>query len=402
MRGIYKAVKLTDKVYWVGAIDWTIRDFHGYTTKRGSTYNAYLIMADKITLVDTVKEPFKEELLARIASVVNPGDIDIIISNHSEMDHSGCLHEIVDLVKPEKVYASAMGVKTLKELFHTDAEIAAVKDGETISLGNMNLSFMETRMLHWPDSMISYLQEEGILFSQDAFGMHLASAERFDDEIDPSILQYEAATYFANILMPYANLISKLVGRIAASGMVLKMVAPDHGPVWRKDISMIIADYLCWSARKPAMKAVIAYGTMWHSTETMARHIGEGLASEGAMVKVMSMDAFHRSDVAFEVLDAGALVVGSSTLNNNMLPGMADILTYIKGLRPGNLIGTAFGSYGWSGEAAGQIMDILTEMKTEPFGDILRVKHRPDREVLAGCYSLGESIGRELRKKVEA
>ena len=183
MEGVYRAVRLTDRVYWVGAIDWTIRDFHGYMTKRGSTYNAYLIMADKVTLIDAVKAPFRDELLARIASVVDPAQIDIIVSNHSEMDHSGCLLDVIERVRPEKIYASSMGVKTLKELFHSDVAIASVKDGETLSLGNMNLTFMETRMLHWPDSMFSYLQEEEVLFSQDAFGMHLASSDRFDDQI---------------------------------------------------------------------------------------------------------------------------------------------------------------------------------------------------------------------------
>ncbi|MDQ5986018.1 MAG: Nitric oxide reductase [Syntrophus sp. SKADARSKE-3] len=402
MEVIYKAVRLTDKVFWVGAIDWTIRDFHGYMTKRGSTYNAYLIMAEKITLIDTVKAPFREELLSRIASVVNPADIDIIVSNHSEMDHSGCLREIIDLVKPEKVYASAMGAKTLGELFHFSAEITPVKDGQTISLGNMNLTFMETRMLHWPDSMISYLHEDHILFSQDAFGMHLATSERFDDEIDPAVLQYEGATYFANILLPYANLIGKLADKIMASGWTIKMVAPDHGPVWRKDIGGAIENYGRWAAQKPAAKAVVVYGTMWHSTELMARHIGEGMTAGGVTVKVMSMDASHRSDVVYEILDAGAFVAGSATLNNQMLPGMADILTYLKGLRPANLIGAAFGSYGWSGEAAGQIMEIMQSMKIEPVGEVLRVKHVPDREVLAGCYAIGESIARMLHQKIKS
>lgn len=402
MEAIYKAVKLTDKVFWVGAIDWTIRDFHGYTTKRGSTYNAYLIMAEKITLIDTVKAPFREELLSRIASVVNPADIDIIVSNHSEMDHSGCLQEIIDLVKPEKVYASAMGVKTLGELYRFGAEITPVKDGQTINLGNMNLTFMETRMLHWPDSMISYLHEDQILFSQDAFGMHLATSERFDDEIDPAVLQYEGATYFANILLPYANLIGKLAEKLNASGWTIKMMAPDHGPIWRKNIGGVIENYGRWAAQKPTDKAIVLYGTMWHSTELMARHIGEGMTAEGVAVKVMSMDAFHRSDVAFEILEAGAFVAGSATLNNQMLPGMADILTYLKGLRPANLIGAAFGSYGWSGEAAGQIMDTLQAMKIEMVGEVLRVKHVPDREILAGCYALGESIARALHQKIQS
>ena len=401
MESAYKAVKLTDRVYWVGAIDWTIRDFHGYMTKRGSTYNAYLILADKVTLIDTVKAPFKDELLARIASVVDPGHIDIIVSHHSELDHSGCLNEIRDIVRPEKVYASTMGVKTLQELFHRETGIIPVKDGETISLGNMNLTFLETRMLHWPDSMCSYLREEGILFSQDAFGMHLATSERFSDEIDPAILRYEAATYFANILLPYANLVGKVLDKINTSGFPLRMVAPDHGPVWRKDTTGIINSYAQWAAQKPAMKAVVLYGTMWRSTEAMARHIGEGLSAAGASVKTMSMDVCHRSDVAYELLDAGALVAGSSTLNNHLLPGMADILTYLKGLRPLNLIGAAFGSYGWSGEAAGQVLDILKEMKVETVGEMLRVKHVPDRETLTRCQALGEAIARELREKVQ-
>jgi flavorubredoxin len=401
MADVYKAVKLTDRVYWVGAIDWTIRDFHGYTTPRGSTYNAYLILADKLTLVDTVKAPFKEELFSRIASVVNPKDIQIIVSNHSEMDHAGALADTIELVNPEKVVASTMGAKTLPDIIRLDREIVSVKDGEALSLGNMELRFMETRMLHWPDSMFSYLPGEEILFSQDAFGMHLASLERFDDEIDPTILHYEGATYFANILLPYAPLITRLLGRVAAAGMTCKYIAPDHGPVWRQDIGGIIGRYAAWAAQKPTSKAVVVYGTMWHSTEQMARAISEGLANGGAIAKCMSMDVFHRSDVAYEVLDAGALVVGSSTLNNNMLPQVADVLTYLKGLRPANLRGASFGSYGWSGEAPGQLTDILQEMKIEVMAAPIKVQHVPREDDLARCYALGGDIARQLSSSKE-
>jgi len=219
MKNFYKAVRVSDRVYWVGAIDWNIRDFHGYTTRRGSTYNAYLILADKITLMDTVKAPFKEEMLSRIASVIDPADIAYVVSNHSEMDHTGCLPEVIDIIKPEKVVASAVGSKTLKKLFPMIQEISAVKDGDQLSLGNMILAFMETRMLHWPDSMFSYCPEEGILFSQDAFGMHLATSQRFDDEIDASVLDHEGATYYANIIMPYSALVLKLLEKVAASGL---------------------------------------------------------------------------------------------------------------------------------------------------------------------------------------
>ena len=400
MHDTFKAIKISDHVYWVGAIDWSIRDFHGYMTKRGSTYNAYLILAEKATLMDTVRTPFRDEMMARIASVINPADIQYIISNHSEMDHSGCLPEVIDAVKPEKVYTSVMGAKTLKEIFHGDLPLIPLKDGDSLSLGNMTLSFLETRMLHWPDSMFSYLAEEQVLFSQDAFGMHLASSQRFDDEVDPAILRYETATYFANILTPYAALITKLLARVTASGLNFKIIAPDHGPVWRTDIHGIVGRYAEWALQKPARKAVVLYGTMWHSTEKMALAITEGLLTGGMEVKLMSMDACHRSDVAFELLGAGALIVGSSTLNNHMLPGMADVLTYLRGLKPKNLLGAAFGSHGWSGEAPRQIEEMLADFRVELVGNPIQTRHVPDQGVLAQCCDLGRLIAEKLRDKV--
>ncbi len=397
MKEIFKAVQVTDDVWWVGAIDWNIRDFHGYQTKRGSTYNAYLILADKITLIDTVKAHFRGEMMARIASVVDPARIEYIVSNHSEMDHSGSLPEVIKEVNPEKVFASAVGAKTLKELFTFDREITAVKDGETLSLGNRTLTFMETRMLHWPDSMVSYLNEEQLLFSQDAFGMHLASSERFADECDPAILAYEAATYYANIVLPFSPLVLKLIEKVTAAGLVFRTIAPDHGPIWRKETGGIIGSYAKWAAQRPEARAVVVYATMWHSTEKMARAIGEGLAAGGLHVKLMSMDEVHRSDVAYELMGAGAIAVGSPTLNNHLLPNMADVLTYLKGLKPRNLIGAAFGSYGWSGEAVKEIEEILTEMKVEKAGEGIRARNVPVAEVLTRCYDLGRTMAEKVR-----
>ena len=400
MSNAFKAVKVAENVYWVGAIDWNIRDFHGYRTRRGSTYNAYLVMADKITLIDAVKAPFREEMLARISDVVDPAEIRYIVSNHSELDHSGCLPEVIEAVKPEKIFASAVGAKTLRELFPIDREITPVRDGETLSLGNRTLTFLETRMLHWPDSMFACLNEESLLFSQDAFGMHYASLERFDDQIDPAILAYEAATYYANILLPYSPLVLKLLERVKALGLSFRVIAPDHGPVWRKDVGGIIGRYEEWASQKPTAKAVVVYATMWHSTEKMARAISEGLAAEGLQVRFMSMDEVHRSDVAYEVLGAGAIAVGSPTLNNNILPNMADILTYLKGLRPKNLVGAAVGSYGWSGESIRQIEEALAEMKVETAGESVRVKHAPDGEVLARCHELGVRMAQQVKSRL--
>jgi flavorubredoxin len=387
MLDIYSAVKVSDHVYWVGAIDWTIRDFHGYTTPHGSTYNAYLVMADDITLIDTVKAPFKDEMLSRIKSVVDPSKIKYIISNHSEMDHSGCLPEVIDFIKPKKVFASTIGVKTLKELFHDQHEIIPVKDGETLSLGNMELTFMETRMIHWPDSMFTYLAKDQLLFSQDAFGMHLAT------------LEYEAATYYANIVLPYSPTVLKALDKVIATDWKIYIIAPDHGPIWRKDIAGIIDLYKKWASQKPTAKAVVVYGTMWHSTEKMARAISEALAQEGVKVKLLSMNETHRSEVVYEVLDAGALIVGSPTLNNNILPQMADVMTYLKGLKPSNLIGAAFGSYGWSGESVKDLEAILKEMKVEIATPSISVKNIPDSGVLEKCHELGKTIAAELLKR---
>jgi flavorubredoxin len=398
MPDTFKPVRISERVYWVGAVDWTIRDFHGYTTKRGSTYNAYLVLADEITLVDTVKAPFKDEMMSRISELIDPKEIDVIVSNHSEMDHSGSLPEVIGEVGPDRVFASVMGAKALREHHLAGDDVIPVKDGQEISLGDMHLRFMETRMLHWPDSMFTYLEEEKILFSQDAFGMHLASSERFADEIRADILEYEAATYYANILLPYSPLVLKLLEKVAASNLDIRTVAPDHGPVWRRetDIKKVLDWYGRWAARKPTGKAVIVYGTMWHSTERMARAIEEGLLAGGARAKVMSMDAHHRSEVAYEVLDAGALLVGSSTLNNNMLPSVADVLTYLKGLRPANLVGAAFGSYGWSGEAAGHVNDMLSEMKVEILGGPLKARYVPDAQTLKECYDLGRAAAERI------
>ena len=399
MKDIYSAVKVSDHVYWVGAIDWTIRDFHGYTTPHGSTYNAYLVMADEITLIDTVKAPFMEEMLSRIKSVVDPSQIKYIISNHSEMDHSGCLPQVVDLVKPKKVFASAIGTKTLKELFHDQREITAVKDGEILSLGNMELTFMETRMIHWPDSMFTYLAKDQLLFSQDAFGMHWATLERFADELPAANLEYEAATYYANIVLPYSPIVLKALDKVMATGWKIKIIAPDHGPIWRKDLGGIIELYKKWASQKHTAKAVVVYATMWHSTEKMARAISEAIAGAGIQVKLLSMSETHRSEVVYEVLDAGALIVGSPTLNNNILPQMADVMTYLKGLKPANLIGAAFGSYGWSGESVKDLEGLLKEMKVEIVAEAVSVKNVPDSSVLEKCAELGKTIAAELIKK---
>jgi len=399
MAGEFSAVKVTDTVWWVGAIDWGLRDFHGYATQRGTTYNAYLVMADKVTLIDTVKRPFLDEMMARVTSVVEPSRIDYVVSNHTEMDHSGSLGEAIAAAEPEKVFASKMGVKALGRHFDLGREVTAVADGETLSLGNMNLTFVETRMLHWPDSMFTYLAEEELLFSSDAFGMHLASSERFDDEIDPSILEHEGARYFANILLPYAPLITKLIARVGELGIPIRTICSDHGPVWRSDVAGVIQRYANWAAQKRSRKAVVVYDTMWQSTARMAKAVTEGLIGSGVSAKLMPLKSSHRSDVAAEMLDAGALVVGSPTLNNGLFPTVADLLCYLKGLKPKGLVGAAFGSYGWSGEAVRDLAGMLEAMKVELVGDPVKSLYVPGDEELAECRSLGMRVADVLKER---
>lgn len=393
-----KAVKITEKVWWVGAIDWGLKEFHGYTTHRGSTYNAFLVLADKITLIDTVKAPFKKEMYSRIESVI--GDItkiDIIVSDHAEMDHSGALPEVIEDVKPSAVYASTMGVKALDAHFRIADKLTAVKTGDSVDLGNMQLQFVETRMLHWPDSMFAYLTGEKVLFSQDGFGMHLATEKIWADENYWPDMEREMAKYYANILLPYAPQAIKLLEVFPSLNLDIDVIAPDHGPCWRGELlTKPLELYAKWAAQKPTKKAVVFFDTMWHSTEKMAMEISDGIRAAGADVRVMPLEAYNRSDVVAEILDAGAIVVGSPTINNEMYPRTADVLTYIKGLRPQNKIGAAFGSFGWSGESVAKINEYLTAMKVELVHPGLKIKYIPGKDDLEQCFEMGKMIGEKL------
>jgi flavorubredoxin len=394
MKDTFKAVKIFDDVYWVGAIDWDVRHFHGYLTSRGTTYNAFLILADKITLIDTVKASSADEMFSRIASVIDPEKIDYIVSNHAEMDHSGAIPQAVERIKPEKIFASKMGVKALGLHFDLPCEITVVSDGETLDLGSEKITFAETKMCHWPDSMVTYQHGRQVLYTQDAFGMHLAGFERYADEYDRTIIDYEAAKYYANILMHLAPFIGKTLDKLTGLNLDVSMIAPDHGPIWRteEDVAGIIGSYARWSEQKPTDKVVVVYDSMWGSTARMARAIGEGLSAGGAKAKLMSMSASHRSDVVTEILDAGGLLVGSATMNNNIQPSLADVTTYLGGLKPRNLIAGAFGSYGWSGEGPKNLQKWLTDLGLNVISDPLRVNYVPNANDLATCRQFGIDI----------
>ena len=356
------AIEISPKVWWVGGIDWNERLFHGYTTERGITYNAYLIMDEKVTLIDTAKATFTDEFIQRITQVVDPSKIDVVITNHVEMDHSGSLPKIHELAPNATIYASApAGVNEIRA--HYGIEVEGVKTGDSISIGERTLQFVQTPMVHWPDNMVTYCPEDKILFSNDAFGQHYATTKRFDDEVDRCELFKQAKKYYANIVWPYGAQVQKAMGALA--GLDIRLIAPSHGCIWRSYIPEILERYQAWSTYQTEDKAVVVFDSMWHSTEDMAREICDAFLNEGITAQLVDLKATHISDVMLYLCDAKYVAVGSPTLNSNMLPTVASFLTYMRGLSPKNdqRVGLAFGSYGWAPLGPKQVQAELENMK---------------------------------------
>lgn len=372
-------IKVQENVYWVGAIDWQLRNFHGYLTQRGTTFNSYLILDDKIVLIDTVKHNGIDQMLERISKVIDPGKIDYVVSNHVEMDHSGGIEELTKVAKNLTVITSPGGEKGLKAHYNQNWNFKIIKSGEIIPIGNRNLQFFPTPMVHWPDNMVTYLVEDKILFSNDAFGQHLASSERFDDDYPFHIIMEEAKKYYANIVLPYAAQVNKALE--VTSGLNIETIAPAHGICWRSHIDDIVKAYKKWAANQTDKKALIIYDTMWGSTEKIAQAVANAFENKGINISMLNLRHNHISDIMTEVLTAQYICVGSPTLNNNMLPTVASFLTYLKGLSPKNRSGLAFGSYGWNGQSVSQVEEILTDCGFV-LVDSVKVQYVPDEERL--------------------
>jgi anaerobic nitric oxide reductase flavorubredoxin len=390
-------VTLAEGINWVGVVDWNLRDFHGYVTRRGTSYNAYLISDEKTALIDTVKHTFSNELLRNICEIVDPAKIDYIIVNHVEMDHSSSLPVIAKYAKNAKIIASQRGKDAIIEHYGADFRIETVKTGDELKLGKRTLRFVEAPMLHWPDSMFTYVVEDKILMPNDAFGQHLATSQRFDDEVDEHVLMEEAKTYFANILMPFAPLITRKIQEVVQMGIPIAMIAPSHGIIWRSAPSKIINAYLDWSAGVSKNKVVIVYDTMWGSTDKMARAIAEGATSEGVDVKLLKLRASDLSEVMTEILDAKAVIVGSPTLNNGMFPTLGSFLTYATGLKPKGKLWSFFGSYGWGGGAVKGITEMAQKAGFQVHESSVEVKYVPDHEDLKKCFEFGQQIAAKIK-----
>ncbi len=386
-------VELKKGVYWVGAVDWNIRDFHGYSTPSGTTYNAYLILDEKNVLVDTVKAPFYLEMLARISQVINPSKIDIVICNHVEMDHSGAIHQVVQRIGNPTVITSGRAKDGLGKYHPALGKLQTVSTGETLSVGRRTLTFLEAPMLHWPDSMFTYIHEDRILLPNDAFGQHFASTERFNDDCENGVMQH-AAKYYANILWPFAPLILKKIDEVGAMKIPIDIIGPSHGLIWRKNPSQIIEAYRQWSEGKSSNKILVVYDTMWGSTEVIAKAILKGVVEEGCEAKLIHLRSNHRSDIIQEMLEAKGILFGSPTLNNTFFPSLGDFLAYMKGLRPKGKIFGVFESYGWGGGAVRDIRKFLEEEKFQVWVKDLKIRYLPNQEELEQAVQFGKEFAR--------
>lgn len=398
-----QAIEIKPGIFWVGVIDWAVRDFHGYVTPNGTTYNNYLIMDEQITLCDTVKHAFSEITIENIRSLTDPSMIKNIIINHIENDHVSSIGDIMHLTPNATIYITDKGKKGLERFFDTSKwNIKVVKTGDTLNIGKRNLLFLETPMLHWPDSMMTYIREDKLLISQDAFGQHYASAARFDDEFitchSMNELEDAVKDYYANILMPFGTLIKTKIAEVQKLGLDIDMIAPDHGIIWRKDPAKIMNMYLDMANGKADLRVVIIYDTMWHSTEQMTVPLMQGIKDEGIDVKIVKLRASPVSFAVKEFWKARACLIGSPTLNNSLFPTVAEFLTYLKGLRPKNRMAAAFGSYGWGGGAVKEIYEAIKKMGLESVEPGVQVVYKPSADDQKKCYE----FGREFAQKVKA
>lgn len=388
-----KLTEIAKNIYDVGVQDWAVRDFHGYQTEKGATYNSYLIMDEKITLIDTVKAPFAEDLLHNISQVTPLENIAYIVINHVEPDHSGAMPALAKACPNAKFIISMAGKNEAIQHYGDIFDFEVVKDGQTLNIGEHTLTFAMMTMLHWPDNMATYCAEEKLLFSNDAFGQHYATSKRFDDLVDQGALYYEATKYFANILWPYARLIDKAIAKIA--GFDIRIIAPSHGVIWRTNASEIIDLYSKWGRGVCDGSLVIAYDSMWGGTEKIARAIARGAQRAGVEVKVFKMSNTPNSTVSTEVFTCSGLLVGSPTLNSGMLPTIGSLLVYLKGLNPVGKKVATFGTFGWAGGAQKDMEEILLKFNKEvmpPF----QCKWTPQAANIEAAEQYGYDFAQEL------
>ena len=393
-----KCITVKNNVTWVGKIDWDLRKFHGneYSTHRGSTYNSYLIKEEKTALIDTVWSPFSKEYVKNLSDQIDLKKIDYIIANHAECDHSGALPELMRQIPETPIYCTKNGVKSLKGHYHKDWNFNTVKTGDRLSLGQKDLIFVEAPMLHWPDSMFCYLTVDNILFSNDAFGQHYASEYMFNDLVDQTELMTECIKYYANILTPFSELVEKKINEVLSLKLPVDVVCTSHGIIWRENPVQIITRYLEWANAYQENQITILYDTMWHGTRVMAENIATGIkkSDNSVNVKLFNISNSDKNDIITEVFKSKGIAIGSPTINNGILTGVAGILEEIRGLKFVGKKAVAFGCYGWSGESVKMISDALDKSGFQLVDEGLKVMWNPDEESIVQCIEYGKKLSK--------
>lgn len=393
--------KISDKITWVGKIDWELRSFHGeeLSTHRGSSYNSYLIRDEKTVLIDTVWQPFAKEFVENLKKEIDLNEIDYIIANHNEIDHSGALPLLMKEIPNVPIYCTSNGAKIIKGHFHEDWNFVEVKTGDTLDIGESKLTFIEARMLHWPDSMFTYMSGENVLFSNDAFGQHYASDLMYNDLVDQAELYQEAIKYYANILAPFSPLVTRKIEEVLSLNLPVDMIATSHGIIWRDNPAQIIEKYLEWAKGVEDNQITIAYETMWNGTRRMAEAIADGIKSvdSDVTVKLFNTAKSDKNDVLTEIFKSKAVLIGSSTINKSILSSVSGILDMLKGLGLKNKKAAAFGSYGWSGESVPMINERLKDAKFEVIGDGIKELWNPDEEALERCREFGKNFAEQIK-----
>ncbi len=393
--------QLTDKVTWVGKVDWTLTRFHGdeYSTHKGSSYNSYLVRDMKTVLIDTVWQPYDKEFVRNLKKVIDLNEIDAVIANHAEIDHSGALAELMREIPNTPIYCTANGIKSLKGHYHQDWNFMPVKTGDTLDLGENKLIFIEAQMLHWPDSMFTYLTGEGILFSNDAFGQHYASESLYNDRVDRAELYHEALKYYANILTPFSPLVTKKIQEVLGFGLPVNGIFPSHGVLWRDDPTQIVTQYLAWADQYQENQITLVFDSMWESTRKMAEAIAQGIraADPEVTVKLFNAAKNDKNDILAEVFRSKAILLGSSTINNGYLYSIGGLTEMMRGLKFKNKKAAAFGSYGWSGESVKQLTELLRHGGFTVVNDGIRCLWVPDDAATAACVRFGQEFVEAIR-----
>ena len=392
-------VHVKNNVYWVGKTDWDLRKFHGdeYSTHKGSTYNSYLIKEEKTVLIDTVWKPYAEEFVENLKKEIDLNKIDFIISNHSEIDHSGALSELMRHIPETPIYCTAQGVKSLRGMHHNSSwDLRVVKTGDKLNIGSKELIFIEAPMLHWPDSMMCYLTGDNILFSNDAFGQHYASEYLFNDLVDQNELFVECMKYYANILNPFSPMVIKKIEEILSFNLPVDYICTSHGIIWRDNPGQIINLYLDWAKEYKENQITIVYDSMWESTRIMADNIIQGIkeADNEVNIKMYNIARSDKNDVILEIFKSKGVLFGSSTINSGILSGMAGLMEEVRGLKFKNKKSASFGSYGWSGESVKMLNDLAVKSGFDLVNDGLKVLWTPDEEAKKQCVEFGKRFAK--------